>query len=221
VAARYDQGIRLSCPAYDGLQAMLAPLLRLLSPTAHVLCAGVGTGTEIITLGSRFPQWTFTAVDISADMLAVCEGRLREAGLLERVRLVHGEVDALADDASFDAATSIFVGHFIADTGRKQAYFQSIARRLRPQAPLIVSDLHGRRGSPEFVELMKAWLLYYVSHGTTREKLTADLELILRDMSFVPEEELLALLEGVGITGTVRFFQSFLFGGWIGLRAGA
>ncbi len=218
VAARYDQGIRLSCPSYDALHRMIVPLLQLLPEQALVLSAGAGTGAEILTLGTRFLSWRFVGIDLSRDMLQACASRIEQAGFAARVSLFAGRIEDYAPAAPFDAATSIFVGHFIQGAERKLAYFRAIAQRLKPGAPLIVADLHGDKGSPGFVELLKAWLLFYVSQGANAEKLTQDLQLILRDIDFVPENELIELLAQAGFGGALRFYQSYLFGGWIVTR---
>ena len=220
LAARYDQGIRLSCPAYDALHRMLAPILQLLPEQARFLSAGAGTGGEILALAARFPHWHFTGVDASADMLGQCRERVQRAGLAARVHLEHCRMQDYQGGESFDAASSVFVGHFIRDPDEKRDYFRAIAARLKPGAPFILADLYGDRRSPEFVPLLQAWLLYYVSHGTTAEKLGADLQHVFDNMVFTPEEELHALLQGAGFTGIVRFYQSFLFGGWIATRSG-
>ena len=220
LAARYDQGIRLSCPGYDALHRMLAPVLQLLPEQTRFLSAGAGTGGEILALARCFPRWQFTGVDMSADMLRECRQQVLRAGLAERVRLEHCRMEDYRPTAPFDAAASIFVGHFIREPAHKLAYLRAIAATLKPGATFILADLYGDRHSPEFVPLMQAWLLYYVSHGTTAEKLDADLRHIFDNMVFTPEDDLRALLGAAGFTGIARFFQSYLFGGWLATRAG-
>jgi tRNA (cmo5U34)-methyltransferase len=218
LASRYDQGIRLSCPGYDALHRMLVPLLQLLPQDTRFLSAGAGTGGEIRVLAERFPSWRFTGVDVSPHMLEVCRQRSVVDGIADRVRLVNTRMEDYRDPVPFDAASSIFVTHFIRDPQSKLAYLRSIAALLKPGGVLILADLFGDAGSPEFVQLMKAWLLYYVSHGANAEKLTADLRHIFDNMVFTPEAELRALLVDAGFTSGARFYQSYLFGGWVANR---
>jgi tRNA (cmo5U34)-methyltransferase len=220
VAARYDQGIRLSCPAYDGLLRMLAPLLQLLAANSRFLCAGAGTGAEIIALAARFPLWRFVGVDVSASMVDECRRRTAAAGIADRVLLHAGRMEGYQGSAPFDAASSIFVAHFIKGPKEKLAYFRSIAANLKPGALFVLADLFGDKTSPEFVRLMQAWLLYYVSHGAVPEKLAADLQHIFNHIDFTPEKELHALLTEAGFGDIARFFQSYLFGGWIARKQG-
>lgn len=218
VALRYDQGIRLSCPSYDALQQSMVPWLKLLPRDSTFLSAGAGTGAEVITLGQRFPGWNFVAVDVSADMLAVCRRRVAATDLAARVETFVGRVEQYPAYRRFDAAASIFVAHFIADRDDKLAYFRAIASRLKPGGVFVLADLYGDKRSPEFVPLLQAWLLHYVSHGVIAEKLAQDLQHILHNISFSPEAEIVSLLQEAGFTGVVRFYQTFLFGGWVATR---
>jgi len=218
VAARYDQGIRLSCPGYDALHRMLLPLLQLLPQEAMLLCSGAGTGSEIMTLAARFGLWRFVAVDVSASMLDECRRRTLRAGIADRVSLHAGRMEDYDGALRFDAATSLFVLHFIRGPKEKLAYLSSIAARLKPGALFVLADLFGDKGCAEFVQLMQAWLLYYVSHGANAEKLTADLRHIFDNIDFVPETQLRVLLMEAGFCDVARFFQSYLFGGWIARR---
>jgi len=219
VALRYDQGIRLSCPGYDALHQMLIPLLRLLPAQARFLSVGAGTGAEILTLAQHFPGWIFDGVDISADMVAICRQRVTAAGLIERVHLHTGTLAELAPGPPADAASSIFVAHFIKGKAEKLAYFQSIAQRLKPGGVFVLADLYGSKGSPDFVRLLQSWLLYYTAHGIIPEKLTQDLQLILQDIDYLSEEDLFDLLRQAGFADPLRFYQTFLFGGWVANRS--
>jgi len=194
---------------------MLAPLLQLLPEDSSFLCAGAGTGAEIMVLAARFRRWRFVGVDASADMLDECRRRTLGAGIADRVDLHVGRMEGYHGSAPFDAASSIFVTHFIKGPEQKLAYLRSIAAHLKPGALFVLADLFGDRGAPEFVPLMQAWLLYYVSHGADAGKLAADLQHIFSNIDFTPERQLQALLMEAGFCDIARFFQSYLFGGWV------
>jgi tRNA (cmo5U34)-methyltransferase len=221
MADRYDEGIRVSCPAYDALHRMIVPWLQTLPADAAILSAGAGTGAEILTLAQGHPGWRFVGVDASADMLHACGRRIAEAGIASAVELHHGPIEQYRAPALFDAASSIFVVNYIHGRERKLAYLRGIAANLKPGAPLVLADLHGNRASPEFVRLLRAWLLMVVAKGVTGENLADLTARILRDIAFVTESEVLELLAEAGFVDTVRFFQAFLFGGWVTVKAGA
>jgi tRNA (cmo5U34)-methyltransferase len=218
LAAKYDRRIRLFCPSYDALHQMIVPWLQELPEGSSLLSAGAGTGAEIVTLGKCFPSWRFAAVDVSPDMLNACQSRVSEAGMANRVTFFNGRLQEYQSPAPFDAASSIFVAHFIKGREEKVAYFRSIAANLKPGGLFVLADLFGDKGSPEFARLLNAWLLSYASHGVSAEELAQDHAHVERDVAFIPESELVALLHEAGFATPLRFYQTYLFGGWVATR---
>jgi tRNA (cmo5U34)-methyltransferase len=218
LAAKYDRRIRLFCPSYDALHQMIVPWLQRLPEYSTFLSAGAGTGAEIINLGKRFPSWRFVGVDVSFDMLNACQNRVAEAGITNRATFFNGRLQDYQSPVPFDAASSVFVAHFIKSREEKLAYFRSIAANLKPGGLFVLADLFGDKGSPEFERLLNAWLLSYASHGISAEELAQDQAHIERDVAFIPEGELVALLSEAGFVTPIRFYQTFLFGGWVATK---
>lgn len=218
LAAKYDRRIRLFCPSYDALHRMLVPWLLSLPEHSAFLSAGAGTGAEILTLGRQFPSWRFVAVDVSPDMLDACRRRLSEAGLAERVTFFNGPLQQYQSPAPLDGASSVFVTHFIKGREEKLAYFRSVAANLRPGGLFILADLFGNEGSPAFARLFEAWLAAYASNGISAEELAKDRAHIEQDVSFIPENKLFVLLTEAGFSSPVRFYQTYLFGGWVATK---
>jgi tRNA (cmo5U34)-methyltransferase len=218
LAAKYDRRIRLFCPSYDALHQMIVPWLQGLPDGSTFLSAGAGTGAEIITLGKCFPSWHFVAVDVSADMLGACRHKATEAKMADRVSFFNGRLQEYQSSVLFDAASSVFVAHFIKGREEKLAYFRSIAANLKPGGLLILADLFGDPSSAEFARLLNAWLLSYASHGVSAEELIQDRTHVERDVAFIPESELVALLKEAGFSNPLRFYQTYLFGGWVATR---
>lgn len=215
LAAKYDRRIRLFCPSYDALHQMIVPWLQGLPESSAFLSAGAGTGAEIVTLGKCFPSWRFVAVDVSPDMLNACQHRAAEAEMANRVTFFNGRLQQYQSLGLFDAASSVFVAHFIKGREEKLAYFRSIAANLKPGGLLILADLFGDKGSPDFERLLHAWLLSYALHGVSAEVLVQDSAHVERDVDFIPEGELVALLNEAGFSNPLRFYQTYLFGGWV------
>jgi tRNA (cmo5U34)-methyltransferase len=61
-------------------------------------------------------------------------------------------------------------------------------------------------------------LLHYAAHGVSAEELVQDRAHVERDVAFIPESELVALLNEAGFANTLRFYQTYLFGGWVATR---
>lgn len=216
----YDRGIRKMVPGYESLHDMAGALLRTyLAEQARVLVVGAGTGAEILGLGSGNPDWRFTGVDPSADMLAIARGRIEESGLTGRVELRTGFVHELPRSPLYDAATSILVMHFLPDDGGKLEFLQSISSRLRPGAPLVLADLHGDETSPRFARLLAAWRERQLALGMEEKDAAEYFRELTSVVRFVPEERIVALMREAGFREVERFYGAMLFGGWVARKA--
>ncbi|HEY6001076.1 MAG TPA: class I SAM-dependent methyltransferase [bacterium] len=219
-SSTYDRKIRASLPGYEALHAMVDDLLRQALPAqARLLIVGAGTGMELVTLGEAHPGWSFTATDLSAEMLAIGRANVEAAGLADRVRFHLGPVQDLPPDEAYDAATSILISHFIRAREERGRFFGAIAARLRPGAPLVTAELVGDRQDAGCAHLLEAWKGHYAAAGIPPREVEEDFARTDATVSFIPEAALLALLAGSGFADVRRFFQAFLFGGWVACRA--
>ena len=130
MADAYDRRNSALKPISDGLHFLMRLVLNDLPADARLLCVGVGTGAEILSLASACPGWTFVGVDPSAEMLAVGRHRLEQAGVLDRCELIQGYVDDV-QDAGFDAALSLLVAHFVKREDRP-GFYAAVHDRLKP-----------------------------------------------------------------------------------------
>ncbi len=187
-----------------------------LEEQARLLIVGAGTGMELVHLSKSNPRWRFTGVDASADMLAVARQRVMEGTLSERVTLHAGLAHELPASEPYDAATLILVMHFVPD---KLELLQSISTRLKPNAPLILVDLHGDRTSDRFVRFMAAWRLRQIALGMATEEVEEMFRRIPTNIHFVPEGRITALLHEAGFGRIEPFYDALLFGGWVARRS--
>lgn len=213
-AAKYDRRIRLFCPSYDALHQIIAAWVRHLPERAEFLSSGAGTGADILALGKIFPLWRFAAVDVSRDMLNACHDRIVEAEMCNRVAFFNGRLEDYRSSTPFDGASSVFVSHFIEGRDEKLAYFRAVSANLRPGGTFILADLFGDKGSRAFGPLLNSWMSLYASHGVSEQELARDRAHVESDVSYLPEGELFDLLTEAGFDAPVRFYQTFLFGGW-------
>jgi tRNA (cmo5U34)-methyltransferase len=217
-AARvYDERNRQLAPIIDNMHFLIRLILKNTPVRAHVLCVGVGTGAEILSLSKSFPEWTFVGVDPSIGMLDVCRERLSSAGLLNRCELIHGYVHDVPPGENFDVALSILVAHFVKREDRLH-FYQSMCSRLCTNGILINSEISFDLNSPEFPLMLKNWETVQSMMGATPESL-ANLSMQLREMlSVISSAETELLLHQSGILLPVRFFQAFMISGWYGSK---
>lgn len=215
LAEKYEKRIRLFCPSYDALHQIITHLLQNLPEQAHFLSVGAGTGTEIVILGKLFPAWHFLAVDVSSEMLNICRERIAQENMTSHVTFFNGKMEDYDGERTFDAASAVFVSHFIKGHAEKQAYFGSIASRLKTGGIFIFADLFGDPNCSEFKQMLEAWLASYAAHGVSAAELEKDRTHVENDIGYISEVDLFALLEAVGFSKPVRFYQTYLFGGWV------
>lgn len=212
MADAYDRRNTALKPIADNLHFLMRLVLGDLPPEARVLCVGVGTGAEILSLAKAFPGWRFVGVDPSAEMLAVGHHRLEQAGVLDRCDLVHGYVDDVVE-AGFDAMVSLLVAHFIRREGRP-AFYGAVHDRLRPGGRFLSAEISGDLDAPEFPAMLADWKQVQTLMGATPESL-ANLETMMRDMlGVVPPAETEALWRDAGFALPIPFFQAFMVRGW-------
>ncbi len=212
IADAYDRRNAGLKPIADGLHFLMRLSLHALPAETRVLCVGVGTGAEILSLAAAFPRWTFVGVDPSAQMLAVGAHRLTEAGVMDRCDLIHGYVDDVAE-IGFDLAISLLVAHFIRREGRP-AFYAAIADRLKPGGRFVSAEISGDLDAPAFPAMLGDWKQVQTLMGATPESL-AGLEDSLRDvLGVLPVAETEDLWRDAGFALPVPFFQAFMIRGW-------
>jgi tRNA (cmo5U34)-methyltransferase len=217
----YDDDIRAAIPGYDLLHETVAALLQNeLGENARVLAAGVGTGEEILRLAPGNPGWRFTGEDPSAAMLAVAREKVAAEGVSDRVELIEGLVQDLPAAEPYDAATLILVQHFLPDDGAKLELLRAIAERLKPNAPLLVANMHGDLTVPATQRLYQAWKQRQIARGMSAEDAEGMFTGLPTVVHFVPEARIRALLWEAGFMEIEPVFKAFVIGAWLA-RKGA
>ncbi len=213
----YDERNRQLAPIADNMHFLIRLILKNAPVRARVLCVGIGTGAEILSLANSFPEWTFVGVDPAIGMLDVCRERLNNAGVLHRCELIHGYVHDVPLGENFDVALSILVAHFVKRADRLN-FYQAMCSRLGTNGILINTEISFDLNAQEFPFMLKNWEAVQSMMGATPESL-ANLSLQLREMlSVISPIETESLLKQSGIHVPVRFFQAFMISGWYGIK---
>jgi len=216
MADAYDRRNSALAPISDSLHFLTRLVLADLPADARVLCVGVGTGAEILSLARAYPGWSFVGVDPSDEMLAVGRHRLEQAGMLDRCELIRGYVQDAPRDG-FDAAVSLLVAHFVKREDR-HAFYSAIHDRLRSGGCFVSAEISGDLDAPEFPDMLEDWKRIQVLMGATPESL-AKLGATMRDvLSVLPPAETEALWKAAGFPTPIPFFQAFMIRGWRAAR---
>lgn len=214
----YDEkNSKLGAIAHN-LHFLIQLILKELPQKSRILCIGIGTGAEILSLAKIYPDWTFVGVDPSASMLEVCSDRFKDAGISERCQLVHGYIQDAPSGENFDAVLSVLVAHFVKRNERLN-FFTEMSRRLKNDGFIVNAEISYDLNSTEFPSMLTQWKKIQELMGATPESLE-NLPRVLREMlSIVSPSETENFLRQSGIKLPVRFFQAFMINGWYGKKS--
>jgi tRNA (cmo5U34)-methyltransferase len=216
MAREYDKGIRRALPTYDALFRMVQSFLRAhVKDAANILVVGAGGGNEIVTFGKANPSWTFAGVDPSEAMLEVALQKAKNEGIEERVSVYTGTIEQMEFKETFDGATCLLVLHFVETVEGKLSLLKKVKENLEPGAPFVLVSMYGNQSKPEFDERMNLWKSIWLDLTDLTKEDVDGMEESVRELSFIPAEQIVALMEAAGFDRVSQFFSTTLFGGWI------
>ena len=142
---------------------------------------------------------------------------MAQCGLLDRVNLVVGPVNALPEDR-FDGASCSLVTHFCQSSDQRSQIFRAISRRLNDSAPCFVSELCGGddRLTPWFE---KAWKVGAVERGIASTDLDRILSGLGSEVFLLKAQISVQLLRESGFVRVTQVFQSHAVFGWLAERS--
>lgn len=213
MAKRYDERNSKLSAISDNLHFLVRLVLADLPARSRILCVGVGTGAEILSLAKARPDWTFVGVDPSKEMLEVCSSRLAQEGVGERCELIHGYVQDTPGAAAFDAVLSILVAHFIPRAERLN-FYESVLQRLKPEGYFVSAEISADLDAPKFPATLKNWEQVQALMGATPESLQTLGDTLRNTLSVLSPNETNALWQESGFDAPVPFFQAFMIRGW-------
>ena len=213
----YEVTVQRVNVGYDLLFTLTHSYLRALGqPNLDLLVVGAGGGTEIARFLPDNPGWHLTGVDPSQEMLALAQSTAERLGVHERVTLIRGTVEDLPPQVLFDAATCLFVLHFLSDD-EKLTLLRGIATRLRPDAPVLVASGARLDNGELRDDLLGTWHQYGVLRGMPAEQMTSTLEQVMaRQPGPTTGEGYQRLLREAGFRRVDQFFSVLgVIGGWV------
>jgi SAM-dependent methyltransferase len=172
---------------YDFSARALDALLR---PNARLLDLGVGSGRALSALLRRRPDVQATAVDLAPNMLATARELFASEGILERVKLVEGDITALPDrlaTADWDGVSCVWTLHQLPDFEvLRGALRQMVSLRRSSGAAIWIFDFQRLRDpsaleamvpcvDPSMPMVLRKDALASEAAGFTEEELSAEL----------------------------------------------
>ncbi|MEM7064835.1 MAG: class I SAM-dependent methyltransferase [Cyanobacteria bacterium P01_B01_bin.77] len=204
----YDARIQKLIPGYLLLQQLTAAKLTVLFPSsANFLVVGAGTGSETMALAKANLRWTFTALDISADMLTIAQQNFAHENLHHRISVHHGDVNTLPLDTPFDAVICFFVMHFLPHNGKKYDFLLALNQRLKPDCFLFIADLMEPLSNLE----RRSQAMISQQLGLTPKQSQQMLERLNSDFYPLTQSEFEHLANQAFFVKPIQYFQAFGF----------
>ena len=216
-AGEYARSVAGVNVGYDLVFTLTACFLRALRrPDLELLVVGAGGGMEIERFLPGNPGWRLVGVDPSRDMLALARATAERLGVQGRVDLVRGTVDDLPAGRRFDAATCLYVLHFLPDDAL--ALLRGIAARLRPQAPVLVASGARVDAGDLREDFLGAWQQHGELTGLPAERMAATIrQLAAQQAGAATEADYVRLLREAGFARVAPFLsvKNGGMGAWI------
>ena len=210
----YDEHIRKLIPGYDVIHQQIKALLKTyVDEYAHVLVVGCGTGYELGYLVRLFPNWTFTATELSETMLDKAKQHIHNLNASHRVEFVLGNVDQLKTAQAYDAVLSILVTHFV-NYSDKAKFFKAIYSGLKQQGLFITFDFT-RIKSDQELQVLKH---ICEANGLSTAQATAMIDRLADDFYPLSEQETFEQLSLAGFGSVQRFTQILSYQGFMALK---
>jgi 2-polyprenyl-3-methyl-5-hydroxy-6-metoxy-1,4-benzoquinol methylase len=121
-------------PALGGLDDLDGVLAR---PGARIADLGCGGGWSAIALAHGYPAATVEGYDVDAPSVELARANAESAGVADRVRFHHVDVDEIDDTEAFDA---VFAFECVHDLPYPVDFLRAARRMVRPDGRVVVMD---------------------------------------------------------------------------------
>ncbi len=209
--SRYAEDTPKKVPGYADLHRMAALLLAERAPAqANILVVGAGGGLELKAFAEAQPNWHFTGVDPSAEMLDLARHSL--GPLAAQVQLVQGTIED-APPGPFFGATCLLTLHFL-ERAERLVTLRAIRARVRPGAPLIVAH-HCIPADGKLQDWLTRSVAFAQGSDPDPARASASAAMMSQALPLLMEKEEEAMLAEAGFSDVALFYAGFSFRGWV------
>lgn len=215
--AQYADNLVRQVPGVHALHQMTHVLLAEHVPAnGRVLVLGAGGGMELKALSQASPDWRFTGVDPSSEMLALAARTLGD--MAWRADLVQGFIES-APDTEFDGATCLLTLHFLSLEERLRT-LRELKRRLKPGAPLVIAHHSVPDATEEKLAWFQRWAAFATADGLQNESTLSQASILANRLPTLSPECEVELLQEAGFERPGLFYAALTFRGWVAYAGG-
>lgn len=172
VSRKYDEQRRKLIPCFDDFYGVSVSVASVDTKNPNILDVGAGTGLLSAFLMERYPEASFTLIDISEKMLDMAKERFRGNSNVKYIAADYSKYDFAE---KYDLVVSALSIHHLEDEEKKELYKKSYSI-LKEKGIFINADqVHGE--TPFIENLNKTtWRQYVENSGLPEEEIMAGYE---------------------------------------------
>lgn len=186
VSKKYDEQRKKLIPCFDDFYGISVSVASSDAENPDILDVGAGTGLLSSFLMKRYPEASFTLIDISEKMLDMAKERFRGNS---KVKYIAADYSKYNFTEKYDMVVSALSIHHLEDEEKRQLYKKSYSI-LKANGIFINADqVHGE--TPFIENLNKtAWRRYVENSGLTEEEIKAGYERTKLDKDIALDQQL-------------------------------
>lgn len=172
VSGKYDEQRRKFIPCFDDFYGVSVSIASVDTENPDILDLGAGTGLLSAFLMEKYPEATFTLVDMSEKMLEIAKNRFRGNS---KVKYIEADYSKYDFEEKYDMVVSALSIHHLEDEDKKELYKRSYSI-LKENGIFINADLV--HGETVFIENLNktVWRQYVENSGLKEEEIAAGYE---------------------------------------------
>jgi len=213
IAERYDQERKELIPCFSDFYGSISKLANSNKADASVLDIGAGTGLLTSFIYDQHPNWHYTLIDFSEQMLSVARERFANCDNVDYILADYSDYQYIQ---KYDIIVSSLSLHHFTDE-QKRVLYRQIFDLLQPKGVFVLGDLV-HAPSLEGEELYHKHWIECIEKGTLSEsqkqgayqRMTVDIPATLEDT--------LRWFKEIGFEGTDLFYKYYNFGVFAGRK---
>ncbi|AKB32708.1 Methyltransferase [Methanosarcina siciliae HI350] len=186
ISKKYDEQRKKFVPCFDDFYGAAVSVASVDSENPGIMDIGAGTGLLSAFLMKRYPEASFTLIDISEKMLAMAKDRFGNNSNVKYIAADYSKYDFVD---KYDIVISALSIHHLEDKKKEELYKKSYSI-LKENGVFINADqVHGE--TPFIENLNKTtWRQYVETSGLPEEEILAGYERVKLDRDTSLEQQL-------------------------------